>query len=826
MNTPMAINFWAGPLRYSVKIFFTLVLFLVQSNSHGQTIVSGLVGDAVDKTGLPGAHILVEGSFAGTYTDLNGRFRIAIDETPPVTLRFTMIGFEDLLMEISSSIENLEVELQPLAYETNQTTVIARLREEIVQEIPMSVSVVEQTFLQRSNEMDDLADLIPYIPGFSGKNPGPSTSFYTIRGINTNSFGVGAESSVAVFFDGAYNGRVNFGSRGFFDIQRIEVLKGPQSTLFGRNSSAGVISIYSHSPKFYRDFSVETKFGNWGQQAVTYQFNYPFSDKLAVRLSGQWEERDGVRRETNLGFESGKKDVLGNRFSLLWKPTHNFNMTLKLEQYDASGNGWGSKSTNTDLGSDADLFTRTHQKDFRDFDMVNHYTGSLVLNWILNDRLVLNSISSLHYGDREALFDLDASPTYFWIFGTPTESTNGLQEFRLRGKTDRVDWVIASSLFVESVDQEIATFFNDGLIVPVLLNSAGVPLDFCIDNPACLFMAEERSFNKADNTSFGIYGNADISLTDKLGLSLGFRFANDHKKYLTHMALGSGAFHALSGMNLLGPIGRFEGQKTWNSIQPSVALDYHFSDRLMVYGSYGRGYNAGGFNNFTAAQFEAETNDAFEVGFKSTLCGDRLRLNFTAYYMDYQNLQVQTIKNTIVEVDNAAQLTSKGIEIESSYRPVNNLNISMTLGLNDAEYGEYIIPDQDNPGQLLDFSGNKTNRNPETQFSIYGDYTLPLIGFGELLLRADYSYQSKIFFNRTNVDELSGKSHGLLNAQIGLGDLFGGKVDLLLFGSNLTDANYLVHADPIPITGPIYVPGWPRLWGVKLRANNLFNWFD
>jgi len=799
----------------AVVCLFTGVAYSQAANS---VTVSGSVVEAGNNSGLPGANVVVKGTFIGTTTDQAGRFSLVVNHPTPFVLVFRYIGYQTQEITVNGSRSDLRVVLQPQPISGSSVTVTAQLREQELQDVPLAVSVMDEKLLSGTTELITPSELSSYVPGLTGKGYAATGGIYAIRGISTSAFGAGIESSVAILQDGVYNGRPVFTGAGYYDLERIEVLKGPQGTLFGRNASAGVIHVISNKPRMQRDLSIQLSGGNEGYLEGTYVLNYPMSEKFAVRLAGKRAVRDGLRKVTNLdNYSVHRLNAFSNRLSFLYRPSDQVNLTLILQHWDEDNGGSASKAINTDLGTTPDKFAREYELDFKPQSKVKNRSANLQLNWVLNQSTVFHSITAYNYWDLTWLSDIDATPTYVLNFTNPTTDKTFVQEFRLSGKSDRLSWLAAASVFIEKIDMGLGITFSD-FILPVLF---GLPPDLCDQVPGCRDDASEFSANRGDYVSYAVYGDMTYSLSKQVRVTAGLRYSIDDKKYHTSMEMGNGAFHQVIGGNILGPIGTVDQKKTWRGLQPRVVLDYSPSENVMLYGSYSRGYKSGGFNNYTAGTFDEEINNAFEVGLKSSLVQNRLKVNIAGYLSDYRNLQVQSIVNGVVAIDNAAKVSTKGVEIETSFNVARGFDLIANAAFNDAKYKDYRVPDFLDPSVILDFSGNRPEKSPIFTFSGIAQYVRPISGLGTFFLRVDYTYQTKEYYERANAPELSAEPYGVLNGTVGLQRLFKGLLDISLFGSNLLNVNYVAYAED-PLGGiPVYVPGIPRYIGVRLGLHQL-----
>lgn len=805
------------------KSLLFLAALLFTFSLGAQNTISGTVFSGKDGTPLPWASVQIEGSFTGVESDDEGAFSISTEAPYPFELSISYLGYRTQNILVKEDQADLQVTLEVQTFFSNEIIVAAQLRDQILQDVPVSVSAVNREFIERSAELDDPGDLIPYIAGFSGMNFSSNGSTYTMRGINTNSFGLGADPKVAVFHDGAYNGRIQIAGRGFFDVERVEILKGPQSSLYGRNATAGTIGIYSNKPQFEKDLDLGLKGGNWGQLQLVYMLNLPLSNKLSLRFAGRRDTRNGTITVVNQdNHEMGKKDIYANRLSLLWKPENSFNATLKIEHQKTEGGGVPLRSTNTDFGAPAEMYAREINLDSRPFDDNEFLTTTLNTNWVINDHLALQTISAFNKNDQTFLGDFDGLPTSILKIGNPNNFTNFIQDIRLTNKSDKIDWLIAASYFTEDAAFDVDFISHDDFIIPLFFGFSDPSFfTFCEGNPDCREF-NELNENDIDNRSLALYSDFNYKVNDQLFFTLGIRYTRDTKDFTTTLSPGNGAFHSLGGFNIQGPVGTTQGKESWSALQPRVILGYNIKEDIMAYASYNRGYLSGGLNNFTARTFDKETNDAYEVGLKSTLNDNKVKLNITAYNIDYNDLQVEVLNLGVTEIQNAAQVSTRGIELESSFQLSEEFDLIANVGLNDSKYEDYMVPNSFNPNEILDFSGNIPDRSPRTQLSFIGQYTKQLKG-KELFVRGDYSYQSKQYFDRSNDEEIAQDGFGLVNLTAGLGGLLDNRLELSIYAYNLFDQNFSVLSTRSFEGGYTIIPGAPRLFGISMRFSNLLN---
>lgn len=786
-----------------------------------QNSISGSVNDEITSEPLPGANVVIEGTYTGTVTDFDGNFELETSIDFPITLVVSYIGYGTEKITVTESSETIEVRLSE-GVKMNEVVVTAQLREQVLQDVPISVSVVGAKLIEDNPSIKTVSDILSYVPGLTG---GDFTggSAYNIRGVSSGIFNNSFENSVGIFQDGIFIGRISAAGNEFYDVDRIEVLKGPQGTLFGRNTAAGAISVHSNTPKPFNDISLGFTAGNEGQIIGDYVVNVPISDKFRFRWAGRYQKRDGLVEatdpDTGIVSELNKTDFFGNRLSFQLLPSDKFKATLLLSYSTSDRGGTANVSTSPLLRDDLgipipdDMFTRKIEQDGPPKDETTNYGGTLLLDAILNENLVFESITGVRRNELDYRFDVDASSFNIGIFENPDKATSFSQEFRLKGTSDKLDWLAAASLFNENSTQ-IAVLEADASVLDLLFTEGALGLSPSIDR--------ETHTHDAKTFSISAFADATYHVTDKFDITAGLRISSD-KKEVNYMALLSdGAFQQGIGANVLtvdfgyGTIDQ-TADKNWVAVQPRVNFSYKASDNALLFAGYSRGYKPGGLNDYDLRIIEPEFNNAFEFGLKTNFAEGRGLFNASAFYYDYSNLQVLEVVDARVGVNNAADVKSTGLEVETSYELFDNFTLGGNLALIRAEYKNFITDSGD-------FSGNKTLYTPDVTYRINAEYRKRFeSGFG-FYIQTDYAYQSEMFFHESNADNRKADAYGLWNATAGLNGLFGNRVDVGLFFQNITDEKYIVNARDDLGDLPYITRGNPFYTGITVRLNNLLDW--
>jgi len=695
--------------------------------------------------------------------------------------------------------------LTPLSYAQGdfaleEVLVTAQKRAESVQDVPIAISAVSEDILLKTG-VNNVTALIPMIPGLTGSSLGVGTNTWAIRGISTNDWTIGSEPSVGVFFDDAYIGRSPFATGSFFDISRVEVVKGPQGTLFGRNSSVGAISITSNKPSEETSFLLGGKFGNEGQQEYDVMANLAIGDNFSVRAAYSGYRLDGIWEDVVQG-EDGFTDTDSYRLMALWSPSETFEALLTLSHSKLDSNMSGEYSPALSIVEPGEEFPdklALSQKQREDNDTDGIY---LRLIWELSDSMTLTSITDARSYDYSYTQDFDGTADDAAIDDLLGPITGGVtiefqsgpvnqnsisQEFRLNGSLESLDWFVGASYFNENADSKA----NLNLIDTAL----GIGL-----------LAQDQVLVDGKTESMGIYGDVTWTLNEAWAVTAGARWSQDEKDWCTQTSA------ALGILGVTTP-GQLCDDEDWDKVTPRLVIDYTFNQDLMVFVSASTGYKGGGFNlaaidttgdfmGDTISAFDPETNTAYELGLKSTLLDGRLQFNGSVYYNDYDDLQVQTSTSGGIIITNEAAAETQGLELELSYMPLSNLVLTANYAYLDAEFTE---------GEL---DGNDLAYAPENTYSVSADYEMD-ISVGLVNMYVMYNWQDDFYFDAANI--VPEDSYGTLNAKLTYTPP-SENWDLSLAGDNLTDEEYAASRIDYGLGAGVQINrGMPRLLRVEFN---------
>ena len=706
-----------------------------------------------------------------------------------------------------------------------EVMVTAQKRSESVQDVPLSITAFGEEFIKESG-IDSAADMTMYAPGLSGSAEYDSQAVFTIRGIGTYGFSPGADSSVGIFVDDVSVGRAVTAASAFFDLERVEVVRGPQGTLFGRNTSAGAINVITNKPAFDANaLDLTLGFGNEGQQAYEVIGNLAASDNFAVRVGFRYDERDGTNTNTTTGQDVNTRDHLVARGTASWLISDALSTDLTVETYQVD-NVIAVIPTADGQGPDI-------AQNFVENQDIDSTRTALKFNWDASDSLSVTSITGIYTVDMVGVpLDVDATDVFFLDLREPWEIDQFSQELRLNGVGDNVDWFIGASFYNEEAKATTTYNYSDFTLTDILLAGGldpdGSVCDGDLDGtplPPCVANAVE--FGVADNetTSFAIYGDVAWQLSDRVKLTVGGRFTNDEKEMVLNQPLQATILTALVGDNLVNvaTAGTISDKNDWKSFNPRIALDFAVNDDVLLYGSVSSGYKSGGYNkqpDFTLAEampqrpglFNEEENLAYEFGVKSTLLAGRAQLNASAFFYDYTDLQLENQANISILIENAADAETKGIELEGRVLITENFELMGSFATVDAAVESGVIVFD---GVSTDITGKKLLRAPETTASLIGRYTVPVGDLGELSFRGEYAYTDEQFYDIGNTEVQD--SYSVINARIAM-DSYSERWSVALIGENVGDEKYFANITA-PLGTELGIPAFEGLYRLEVNFN-------
>lgn len=669
--------------------------------------------------------------------------------------------------------------------------VTAQRYESVLEKTPIAIAVLGDEAIEAAN-IDSSMDLSLAVPGFVMTSNIVQGQAY-LRGIGTDIASISADPSVAFILDGVYLPRLSTAQQDLFDVQRVEVVKGPQGTLYGRNATGGVVAITSKTPSSVFEGSADALYGNYDQQRYRATISGPLSDGVAGRVSVVRRSRDGFvydpigRRSIDNVSDWAGRAMLTARLGDSGKLTLSADATRSRGAPSSAIRIISAKAPALAFGG---TVVADRYKTNQNFPNQAHNDQSGVsakIDWALGG-VDVTSITAYRESDFKLVLDLDGTEAN-WFTHDPDrqKSKTFSQELQLAGKTDRLQWLAGAYFFSE----DASASYN--LFLPL----AGV---------------NQRPEATNETRAYAVFAQGGYSLTDRFKATVGLRYSYEKKDASVDLFFNGAK------------VGAFDGDKSWDAFTPKFGLEFQATDTTLIYGSVTRGFKSGGFNS-TAIQnpqdFRPEYVWAYETGLKSVLADGRARIGLTAFYYDYTDLQVNKYDAVnIVTLENAANAKIKGFEAELAAQPTDRWNVSAALTLLDATYDKFTSVDPDNAAAgPLDLKGNRLVRTPKTSLSLSTDYTFDLGGGLELTARGSYAYRSRIYFTPFNATGVSQKGYGLANASLDLKPS-DGPWRASVFVKNLGKSFYYQEiARSANIVGTIGWPGDPRTYGVEFGVS-------
>lgn len=643
----------------------------------------------------------------------------------------------------------------------DEIIVTAQKREQRIQDIPASVQAydAERLAISQLSDVEDVQFLSP------GLNIGSylTTPLITARGIGNDSLSPIADPGVAVHLDGVYLGRRALQTGIFYDLERLEVLKGPQGSLYGRNATGGAVNLVPKSPTDELDAGFTVRFGTFNEMDAEGFVSGPLNDSGATRarLVAYRNEHNGYTPNVFNGIDHDDQDAYGGRLKI----AHDLGSALSIEitaDYNReetipgvlSGRSTpGGVTLGEFLGGTIPSGRRVSY-DAPTEALIESWGVNVLVELDLND-IQVTSRSAFRDLTTDVLLDLDATEAAGVTTDTRTDIKQYTQDLYAVGDHNRFSWIVGASALRESGSSGVE-FVN--FAVPIGLN---------------LLLPDIKT------TSLAVFGEASVRFLDKLELTVGGRFSYDEKEVDEIFSI-PGVLSVPSSQS-----------DNWSSFTPRASLVYDVTDDISTYFTVGTGFKSGTFNTFQVPPtppVEQEEVINYEIGLKSVLFNQTTLLNISAFYMDYTELQVTQATDTGAFIENAADATIKGVEVDMSWRSEFGLGSDVGLSYLDAEYDDFFSRDVALNGPLsapVDVSGNQMTSVPTWSLNLGVQYQQPVSDLLSILARVDYHYQTEVFFRAFNDNLTRQPGYSWLNATLNFD--VGDQWRVQLFGKNLTD---------------------------------------
>lgn len=761
-----------------------------------------------------------------------------------------------------------------------EVIVTAQKRVQSLQDVPLSVAAISADSMQAAGvrTIEDIKSLVPALNIYSASSP--ALTSIVIRGAGTGAADPTLEPSVGVFIDGVYMPRSVFGLSDLVDVERVEVLMGPQGTLYGKNTNAGVISVTTRgAPKDF-ETQLEATAGSYGLMEGKASVAGVITDGLSWRVGGMVRQRDGIVEDEISGKDRHDEiDRQSWRGQLYWDPTDDLSVRA-IGYYSKSDANQGDSERVFNgasgwyrylVGVQAAVGLPPPLLDGKDYKVqgtrpnsaaVDVGGGSVQLDYSFANGLTLTSISAYQDWSMDDVYgDNDGAAIDFLHSTWGIKEHSFGQELRLASAGDeRVDWLAGLFYFSGDLQQGSRNltaftyaFGLPGIRVPI--GPTTIPLVAPGDNATW--------YNDTETESWAAFGQAIWHLTDRTALTLGLRYGDESKDFamsvraydaagapfsLANLVSGAyrgGYFVPLTSGNLAdnGPTER-AGDRSENNWSGMVSLNHSIGD-VMLYATVATGTKSGGFNGSYGAasiedrEFDTEDTTSYEVGAKMEgLLNGRMRLNLAAFHTVYDDFQAATFDPVTVQtlVRNAGQQTTQGIDVDAQALLTERLTLTARIEYLDATYDDFKnavchpLSGEKVVGGSCVLDGEKLEFASDWSGTIAADYVLPLSGDNQLYGRVGYSFRSDYLADPTRAPYARDVDYQLWDARVGWRNA---SWDVSLWGRNLTDETY-VTATTAMVFGTLFAnpalggntasslnhQAWlndPRTWGLTVR---------
>ncbi len=782
-----------------LKSTFFLILVLIGNVAFPQVKITGKITDTKSNP-LSNISVHLLNTNNGGVTDQQGDFVLSGVLPGKYLIRFSSIGYSGKSEEITVGKNNatINVTLDGAGYSLDEVVVTAQKKEELIQKLPLSITALSA---QKVNDFRlwNSKDITAIVPNFYSSDPGDKRNVTSIRGITTTSY----DPAVATYIDGVNQFSLDTYIGALFDVERIEVLRGPQGTLYGRNAMGGVINIITKQPTNKTDVFAEVSLGNYGTQRYSAGIKTPLiKDKLFFGAAGLYDALNGFyTNEYNNSKYDKQHSIVGNYY-LKYMPNSKLQIVLNAKHNNNRNNG----PFPLVFGAD-EAFKNPYKLTQNAITKIidNTFNTSLSINYN-GSHFNLESQTSYqsNYRYYNKPIDADFSPidgiTLINNYGKNWNNVKVFtQEFKISNAAGAVSpfkWTAGTYFFYQESPTKINTHFGADSVPGV------GDINFSLINTS-----------KLTGNGIAFYGQATYSVTDKLDITGGLRYDNEFKK-----------------MNILGeyqkePDPAFpitadtSATASFNAVTPKLGISFHPDDNHLLFASYSRGFRAGGLTPLSSDPsqpalfpFKPEYSNNLEAGVKNTFFSNHVFFNVSVFYTTVTNAQVPTLvlPDAVTITKNTGLLHSKGVEAELTAAPLKGLEIILNGGYTDAQYKNLKVSQN---GNEVDLKGKRPVFTPEYTSMLAVQYGYVFSGKAgiKLLFRGELKSVGKQYFDLANT--IRQNSYSLLNASVGIKTT---KYQLLFWSRNLTGKKYIAYAYDF---GAVHL-GDPSTYGVTVRFNS------
>lgn len=723
----------------------------------------------------------------------------------------------------------------------DEIRVTARRYEESLQDSPVSVGVMSSEYLAAQN-ITQVKDVIDRSPGTGFTRFNKLQNVYSMRGLNSQTEGAAGDPSVLTVVDDVVYVKDYMKSAEFFDVERVEILRGPHGTSFGRNATGGLVHIISKRPTSTPEATLSAGIGNYGRWTVDGVANGALSDTVAARAAVHYATHDGYTRDVLRNVDLAGEENLSARFSLLITPTSELDVYLKAE-YSKDDDGAAVRqprdcvnpnetfSNFVDPCSPWETATSATTGSGEPFYLKREILNlTAQVGWDLSDSIRLTSVTAFLDGEGDYNMDSAGTPRDLNFSITSNDSSQFSQELRLdnHASGNALRWLTGVYYLNDDHDRvDGREWFQEDLSVW----GPGPPFS----------PTEVKAVSRNQTESIGLFGELAFDITDRLTATVGARYSYDEKDFvISHNGAGFGG----PVTNFLAEIPENGGPcppgptcalgfdnasatEDWDHLSYMGSLSFDVNDDVMLYATVSEAYKTGGFNGepATAADavipYDEETALNFEIGMRSEWA-NRLRLNVSAFRVEYDDQQVNVFRAgtngfTTQVIDNAAQSEVLGVELDYAWQVTEHFRLSGNFARLDAEFKDTRIQTGPGPASIRDISGNRPHNVPEWTGTLVADLEFPLANGAVVALRGDWRGRSEVFNDILNEPEFERPGTDVFGARLAWLSP-DGTWQVALWGRNLTEEEEILNIGPAPPflgDNPVGF-GPPRTYGITV----------
>lgn len=703
------------------------------------------------------------------------------------------------------------------AFMLEEIIITAQKREQSLQDVGIAINAFDGETMEAMGVVNsnEIGAKIPNLNIVSPGGEGGVVGVF-IRGIGLNDFALNNTGPVGFYLDDSSIGSSNGQLTTLFDVERVEVLKGPQGTLFGRNTTGGALNVVSNKPTEEFEGSLKLSAGNYGYLKTEGMVSGALTESLNGRLALVGYQSDGYMENLSNGDKVEKQNFAG-RALLDYLPSDDLSILINLH---GSRNDSDSDLYGTTL--DADFYKGVHgDQDYR----VNRDTfgASVKARYDISDDVALTSITAYDDLDKRQQEEADMTPLRLVEFVYNVDTHTFSQELRLNGSVEQLHWITGLYFLSETINWDTLSDNSDLPIIPNVLN---------------LGLAVSKGHQEL--TTQALFGQVEYELADDWTVTVGGRYTQLDVDFEYAIEIPNFGFTPLPSSLT------FADDLSNDEFSGKVALNYYPTEEQMYYGSITRGFKGGGFNggvvsdlaNYTAnAEYDPEILTAYELGTKSTLLDGTMRLNAALFYYDYEDAQVF---NSIADpntdlpqnkIENAESLELYGLDMDLTWQPLEALFIQAGVGYTHSEFDEFVLTVPTGSGiSSADLGGETPQNTPEWSANLLANYTWALGNNGSLSAQIDGSYQSEVFYSNgslattgdpasyTRNKKVGQGGYSLWNARLSWSDPTG-QLEVALWGKNLADKEYAAYMFALTdlIGADQVMRGVARTYGIDVK---------